>query len=213
MNQGAPPPAGGFGGQPHGGAGPIAPPNPPRGGAGAAAAGTSIVLVVILVVVGVLVVGGGIVAVLAIYGTRKYIANAKTAEARNSLGQIAKDAVVAYEGETLGETPQAHALCRSASQPVPMNASSVSGRKYQSMRTEWVIDQNRPHTGFACLRFEMTAPQYYQYDYHATTADFTGRARGDLDGDGTFSTFEVRGQVQGDRLLIAPSILETSPEE
>jgi type IV pilus assembly protein PilA len=34
----------------------------------------------------------GILSVLAIYGVRKYVANAKTAEARNSLGQIAKDA-------------------------------------------------------------------------------------------------------------------------
>jgi type IV pilus assembly protein PilA len=37
----------------------------------------------------------GILSVLAIYGVRKYVANAKTAEARNSLGQIAKDAATA----------------------------------------------------------------------------------------------------------------------
>src|SRR6187399_282545 len=41
----------------------------------------------------------GILAVLAVYGVRKYLANAKTAEARNSLGQIGKDAVTAYEKE------------------------------------------------------------------------------------------------------------------
>jgi len=41
----------------------------------------------------------GILSVLAIYGVRKYIANAKTAEARNSLGQIAKDAASAVERE------------------------------------------------------------------------------------------------------------------
>src|SRR5258708_27998744 len=46
----------------------------------------------------------GILAVLAIYGVRKYVANAKTAEARNSLGQIAKDAASAAEREK-GTTP------------------------------------------------------------------------------------------------------------
>ena len=37
----------------------------------------------------------GILAVLAVYGVRKYIANSKTTEARNALGQIAKDAATA----------------------------------------------------------------------------------------------------------------------
>ena len=42
----------------------------------------------------------GILAVLAIYGVRKYLANAKTAEARNSIGQMAKDAAAAFEKES-----------------------------------------------------------------------------------------------------------------
>ena len=45
---------------------------------------TLIELMIVVAIVGVL-------AVLAIYGVRKYIANSKTTEARNSLGQIAKD--------------------------------------------------------------------------------------------------------------------------
>src|SRR5260221_9451556 len=43
----------------------------------------------------------GILAVLAIYGVRKYLASAKTAEARNSLGQIAKDEAAAFERESM----------------------------------------------------------------------------------------------------------------
>ncbi len=39
----------------------------------------------------------GVLAVLAIYGVRKYIANAKTAEARNNLGQISKDSSSAFD--------------------------------------------------------------------------------------------------------------------
>ena len=44
-------------------------------------------LIELMIVVAII----GILAVLAIYGVRKYLANAKTAEARNSLGQMGKD--------------------------------------------------------------------------------------------------------------------------
>jgi type IV pilus assembly protein PilA len=174
-------------------------------------------VVVILVVACLLVVGGGIMAVLAIYGTRKYIAAAKTAEAKNALGMMAKDAVAAYESDETDPsgsgTRSGRAICRSASQPIPRDLSTVSGRKYQSAPGEWQMDAAKHHTGFACLKFEMTMPQYYQYHYEATGDAFTGRARGDLNGDGVASTFEVKGQVSGDRLLVAPAISETSPDE
>jgi hypothetical protein len=42
---------------------------------------------------------------------------------------------------------------------------------------------------------------------------FVARARGDIDGDGVMSTFELRGQLIGDRLHVAPTIQETDPEE
>ena len=81
-------------------------------------------LVELMIVVAIV----GILAVLAVYGVRKYIANAKTAEARNSLGQIQKDAVTAFEGERLASaavlpvgTPTAvvRKMCAKASNPVP----------------------------------------------------------------------------------------------
>src|SRR5580693_6300815 len=75
----------------------------------------------------------GILSVLAIYGVRKYIANAKTAEARNSLGQIAKDAVTAVEREkgtnslvAFGSTSALmRAFCNSATNSVPAGAGSI----------------------------------------------------------------------------------------
>src|SRR3954454_19415051 len=54
-------------------------------------------LVELMIVVAIV----GVLAVLAIYGVRKYIANSKTTEARNSLGQISKDASTAYEKESM----------------------------------------------------------------------------------------------------------------
>ena len=51
-------------------------------------------LVELMIVVAIV----GVLAVLAVYGVRKYIANAKTAEAKNSLGQIGKDAADGVRG-------------------------------------------------------------------------------------------------------------------
>jgi type IV pilus assembly protein PilA len=185
---------------------------PPVGSRGQGGGGFPTWALVLVIVVLVLFFGGGIMAVLSIYGVRKYIANAKTAEARNALGQIARDAATAYERESVSGSTIQHRVCPSASSPVPADRNLVSGKKYQSTAAEWNVDKAR-EAGFACLRFEMAMPQYYQYQYDGTSADFTGTARGDLNGDGVFSTFTIQGKVQNDALILAPSIQETNPEE
>ena len=52
-------------------------------------------LVELMIVVAIV----GVLAALAIYGVRRYILNSKTAEARNGIGQMAKDASAAYNRE------------------------------------------------------------------------------------------------------------------
>ena len=177
---------------------------------------TLIELMIVVAIVGVL-------AVLAVYGVRKYIANAKTAEAKNSLGQMGKDAVAAFEGEKMsaailatgGSTGVLRDVCLSASAKVPAAIGSVKGAKYQSSKGDWSPAADvQTNVGFPCLRYEMTAPQYYMYGYSATTAaGFTISAEGDLNGDGVSSLFSQSGSITQGRLLIAPSIAETSPEE
>jgi type II secretory pathway pseudopilin PulG len=159
-------------------------------------------LIVILITIPAIFAIVGILAVMGIYGTRKYIANAKTAEARNSIAQIAKDAAAAYERD--GK------LCPSASSPIP--AAVPHAAKYQSSPSEWEADK-LSNAGFSCLKFSMDYPQYYQYDYKSTPTGFTVTAHGDLNGDGVISTFEIEGQVIGGVVSIAPTIKETSPEE
>jgi len=174
----------------------------------------------------------GILAVLAIYGVRKYIANAKTAEARNSLGEIARDASTAFEKESIpagllapGATAAiSRSLCVKASATVPIAIASVTGKKYQSASapttTDWDTDMNTFHTGFYCLKYTMDQPQYYMYSYTGAKGDgtntdtFTAMANGDLNGDGTTSTFSLIGGVTAAYTVnIAPSIAETLPEE
>lgn len=185
-------------------------------------------LVELMIVVAIV----GVLAALAIYGVRKYIANAKTAEARNSLGQIGKDASSAYAREGMAGTVLAlggtadvsNKLCASGTKSVPDGAAKIKGQKYQSSPSEWAVDAATLHTGFACLKFTMTDPQYYMYTYNSTGtgtdgSTFNAFANGDLNGDGTLSTFEVQGKVQkgasggGLECTVAPNLIETTPEE
>ena len=181
---------------------------------------TLIELMIVVAIVGVL-------AALAVYGVRKYLLNAKTAEARNSIGQMAKDAKTAYEREAMdttvlpvgGSAAVSNAICDSASASIPAAIGSVAGKKYQSNPTEWTVDQGAsPIKGFACLKFSMSDPQYYMYSYTRTgggQGSFTVQANGDLDGNTVASTFSLTGAVDPTSkvLLVAPNIAETNPEE
>jgi hypothetical protein len=108
---------------------------------------------------------------------------------------------------------------------VPAAATSIKGTKYQSNQgagKDWNFDE-ATNKGFACLKFSMSAPQYYMYNYvsdgnSAATptvvgTQFTGTANGDLNGDGVLSTFQLLGAVAGTNLYLAPNMLQTDPEE
>jgi type IV pilus assembly protein PilA len=174
----------------------------------------------------------GILAVLAIYGVRKYLANAKTAEARNSLGQMGKDQSAEFELESMPGVPLApggtaglsHKLCASTGSSVPAMPTSIQGQKWQSSQltgVDWRADEGTPGKGFACLKFSMDAPQYYMYSF-VTTPDvssagstWTGQAQGDLNGDMVLSSFTFAGVIQPTSLTfsLAPNLVETNPEE
>ncbi len=192
-------------------------------------------LVELMIVVAIV----GVLAVLAVYGVRKYIANAKTAEAKNSLGQLAKDAVTAYEGEHMaatvlgegGTTAILREICGTATASVPVASADIQGKKYQSSKADWSNPADLGSVavnpkGYPCLKFEMTAAQYFQYSYvkggpagngatviPATATGFAAAANGDLSGDLTLSTFGVTADLVNGRVLVSPSISEDKPEE
>jgi type IV pilus assembly protein PilA len=175
----------------------------------------------------------GILAVLAVYGVRKYITNAKTAEARNSLGQIGKDASTKYEGEGMAgavlapgsATGIVRQLCGTGlgQQTVPALPASIRGQKYQSTAADWNnAADSAAGIGWPCLRFSMNDPQYFQYGYVRNAAadatgaagQFTATAQGDLNGDGVLSTFTLLGQIQANGVLnVAPNITDLNPDE
>ncbi len=181
---------------------------------------TLIELMIVVAIVGVL-------AVLAIYGVRKYIANSKTAEARNSLGQIGKDAATAYEKESMAasvltqgtSTAVLRSLCKGASKSIPAGSASIQGKKYQSSPAEWSVDAVG-NSGFACLKYVMDQPQYFMYSYNMSQSgnavgdSFSTVANGDLNGDLVTSTFTLIGAIGSGLVLnIAPTVLEALPEE
>lgn len=176
-------------------------------------------LIELMVVVAIV----GILATLATYGVRKYLVNAKTAEARNVVGAMAKDAKAAFERESMAPNIMAEGqssvvvnnLCTDAANSVPDDISKVTGRKYQSSVADWATG-NSSTAGFICLRFSLTDPQYYLYDYKGTTGNngtFSAIARGDIDGNGTQSTFTVSGVISQGVVMVSPTIQEDSPDE
>ncbi|MFO0642843.1 MAG: prepilin-type N-terminal cleavage/methylation domain-containing protein [Polyangiaceae bacterium] len=180
-----------------------------------------------------------ILALLAIFGVSKFLATSKTAEATNTIGQINKLSMQAYEREMA--TPQLqtaggpggsniHAFCDS-SNPVPANANDVKNKKYTPNPggdyLALVPTKNDNTAGWRCLKHEMGEPQYYRYQYTKGAAPLLGtpaglpagaswlaEAEGDLDGDGTLSRFVTGGGLSAQNTPVPfTQIVQENPEE
>lgn len=187
-------------------------------------------LVELMIVVAII----GVLAALAIFGVRKYLASAKSAEARNTLGAINRASVAAYERENIpsellpgGSQSQAatHSLCGTA---IPVPNYIPAGKKYQSKSTAGDdYESGDTLNGWKCLRFGVSGPQLYAYQYTRGAAfnlaasltapagmAWAAEARGDLDGDGlTFSDFAGVGGIEGGAPKISTILLEANADE
>jgi type IV pilus assembly protein PilA len=165
-------------------------------------------LVELMIVVAII----GVLAALAIFGVRRYLATAKTSEAKNTIGAIVRAGVAAFERESTpteilndGSTSaqSVHQFCLSAKSAVPSGTNPPAGKKYQPVTDpKAASDYNTGDTtaGWQCLKFQMTEAHYFQYDYKQGAAvvgasgndgtGFEAIAYGDLDGNGTKSTFD-----------------------
>src|SRR6185436_2037460 len=126
----------------------------------------------LLAALGGLVILFPVATALAIYGVRKYLIQAKQAEARAAFAQLATS-ISRCASQTPGRRdlpPTAHAI--------PPSLESVRGMKYQSAPAEWEEE------AYACGHFVLVEPQYFQYQWVRTTATRgLVRSMADLDGD------------------------------
>jgi hypothetical protein len=142
---------------------------------------------------------------VAIMISPRYLPSAKTAEAKNVIGAIARGVQHEYEGQSTdgssGTVASTHKLCPSA-QPVPPTVPK--GRK--EMPDAAIVESD---PGWSCLRFTFTGPVHYQYEYRVGGPykgpsrggpdpgpdGFEISAEGDLDGNGVTSLFTLTGKI------------------
>jgi type IV pilus assembly protein PilA len=183
-------------------------------------------LVELMIVVAII----GVLAALAVYGVTRYLASAKTSEAKNTVGAISRAASAAYDRENAapeilerGQSAAAsHALCESAA-PVPGDTALIANTKYQpNTDSDTDFDTGTDQEGWRCLKFSMSQPIYYQYNYTlggyptnmvgtppgvgGGTDGFSATAIGDLDGDLTLSGFARGGTIFNGQLVLATQV-------
>jgi type IV pilus assembly protein PilA len=129
-------------------------------------------LVELMIVVAII----GVLAALAIYGVTRYLASAKTSEAKNTLGSINRDAQQAFSKEqnaseivldnTQG-TQFSQDLCGTSNYSI--TTGIPSGKKAQPTAATFKLTGpgNSVKDGWLCLNFEMSDPTYYRYGYTA----------------------------------------------
>jgi type IV pilus assembly protein PilA len=171
----------------------------------------------------------GVLAALAVYGVRTYLAAARTAEAKAGVGAISQLSALVYERESgqadliaaaNGGSSQAESsfLCNSA---IPVPAVIPPGVKHQPGNGPGTDFHTGSATdGWLCLGFTIGTPMYYQYNYakgggyispglggpDPGSEGFEAAARGDLNNDGTYSTFARTGVIVGKHLRLSTQI-------
>jgi prepilin-type N-terminal cleavage/methylation domain-containing protein len=153
-------------------------------------------LVELMIVVVIL----GILAAVAIPAFTRYVKRSKTSEATGSLSKI-------YQGEVSYYQASAE---RGSGSPTFITAAQnpgtvPAGVKVAPNMAAWNAD------GWREIGFSLDTAHYYSYTASATSTAFTAIANGNLDGDGTNSTFSrggsiVGGEVQGNTLSITEEL-------
>lgn len=189
-------------------------------------------LVELMIVIAII----GILAALAIYGLSRLIGSSKSTEAVNNLGTISRGIVLASENAReksevvpLGteSLPGINPWCPSCPAfttcgPVP--ASIPAGTKYQPKIGG---GEDFDACCWNCIGFKLQDPIHYQYAYH-NAGDFDGPqvgcpdpgpngfeavAKGDVDGDGTESTFTLPIRLVGKSLTRASQVCSVKTDE
>ena len=181
-------------------------------------------LIELMIVVAII----GILAALGVFGYLKLVGTSKSAEARQTVGAIARAAQVSYERQTApsealapGQLSKAssQSLCGSA---IPVPAAIPVGQKYQPKPKGDDFDTGDDVSGWKCLRFQISDPIAYRYSYtngsapvsgQKATPGFEAAAEGDVNGNGVISQFALTGYIQDGALLRSTQIFIVNESE
>jgi type IV pilus assembly protein PilA len=145
-------------------------------------------LIELMIVVAII----GILAAVAIPAFMRYVAKSKTTEAVQSLRRLYEGSRAYYmDIGTARGTTGALSLQFPVTEVITPAASCCVNAGHKCPPNPTVGDSST----WNALHFDLPDPHYYRYEYASsgtdTDASFTARALGDLDCDGSYSTFEM----------------------
>lgn len=160
----------------------------------------------------------GILSAVAIPTFMQYVRKAKSTEADQNIQKVyvSSRAYVIEQNQARGSTATVEVQFPEAEVVTPAVSCCVfPGQRCAPDPTAW----NTPT--WDALKFSMDDPHYFRYEYDSTGgagggagARFTARALGDLDCDGTLSTYEMTGELQASsEVMGSAGIFRKNPTE
>jgi Tfp pilus assembly major pilin PilA len=153
----------------------------------------------------IIVVIVALLATVSIPAYMRYIRQSKTVEAMDSLDKIKAGANAYFinerfddTGKQLPHTFPGHIVETPAGGPT--TCCNSPGNRCSTGLTVW------NNAGWEDLKFIITDPHYYAYEFVGGNTDtdsyYSAYAYGDLDCDGTYSTFEIKGSVDKEGSIV-----------
>ena len=176
-------------------------------------------LIELMIVVAII----GILAAIAIPAFINYVKRSKTSEAGANLKSLFQGAAAYYDSENWGQGMVTVGGTAAASTNCTVGNAVQDGAPGNAKRViDWGTETNAAE--FAALNFAPADPIYFDYNVLSAspgcgntagnTNVYTFQANGDLDGDGTLSTFKLAAGTNNDNALYrAPGIYKQDPLE
>jgi type IV pilus assembly protein PilA len=160
-------------------------------------------LIELMIVVAII----GILAAVAIPAFMKYIRRSKTVEATMNIRKLFDSSVSYFEAEHSDKTGTilARQFPVSAALTPATKCCTNTGGKCKPAPTTFQDTAG----SWAALNFSVDDPYYFQYEYDSAGTDassnFQAYAYGDLDCDGTYSTYMRNGSIMSDNSVTGGS--------